>query len=471
MQQHPKALKVFFLTEMWERYGFYVIQTLLAIYLAAHFSWSDKKIYTLVGSFTALNYLTPFLGGVIADKWLGQNSCIILGGFILLLSYVLLGLSPNMKINIYALASIAIGTGLLKPNIASLLGKQYEKNIEERENGFTLFYMGITTGIILGTLLPSYIKDIFGWRLAFLSAAFGLIFALFAFITGIRKYHISTKTKHHNLPAAITLSTLLILGLFSLNVVLLNHENFADFCFPITGLIAIMFLIQCIFRESSLQRKKTFLILILCAISTFFWAFYFQMFSALTLFIIRIVNHNLFGYVFPAPYYVAVESIGMIVIGLFITRFKNITTALGILKKFIFALIMMLISYLIIDGLCLMSSLDSKISPLLLFPAYLCISLAELLISPVGTSAMTFLASKENVSTMTGIFFVSLGIGGYLSGKLAKLTAIPEALHNLAQIKNLYAYSFGTQIQILLIGIIITFIIFGFVQFYFKKND
>ncbi|MDP2363360.1 MAG: MFS transporter, partial [Ignavibacteria bacterium] len=113
----PPVLKTFFATEMWERYGFYVVQSLLALYLALHFNWSDESVYTLVSAFTALTYLSPVMGGWVADHWLGQKKSIIVATFFLVIGYVALACMQSDAYLKLALAAVAVGTGLLKPNI------------------------------------------------------------------------------------------------------------------------------------------------------------------------------------------------------------------------------------------------------------------------------------------------------------------------------------------------------------------
>src|SRR5687767_16041863 len=114
-EKHPKSLRIFFATEMWERYGFYVVQSLLALYLALHFKWPDKQVYALVGSFTALTYLSPVVGGWIADKLIGQKRAVLLGAIVLFVSYCILSLIDNAIVLTASLSGIAVGTGLLKP--------------------------------------------------------------------------------------------------------------------------------------------------------------------------------------------------------------------------------------------------------------------------------------------------------------------------------------------------------------------
>ena len=185
MKYNPlKMLAVFVSTEMWERYGFYVVQSLLALFLALHFHFDEDKIYVLVGSFTALTYVSPILGGWLADNYLGQKRSIYMGIIFLCISYCLLAQATDLNSLLASLASISVGTGLLKPNISALLGKQYKEGSEHRDRGFIIFYLGINAGIILGTTLPSKIQANFGWKICFISASFGLILAFFKFYIG-----------------------------------------------------------------------------------------------------------------------------------------------------------------------------------------------------------------------------------------------------------------------------------------------
>ena len=193
---HPPSLRVFFATEMWERYGFYVVQTLLALYLVLHFKWPDKQVYALVGSFTALTYMSPLVGGWIADHLLGQKRTILTGAVVLLLSYLGLSLITSDHLLNLSLAGIAVGTGLLKPNISSLLGNEYPPGAPNRENGFMIFYMGLTLGIILGTTLPSYLNEHFGWPISFMSAAMGILIGMLTFVFGIYWHRIADYNQH-----------------------------------------------------------------------------------------------------------------------------------------------------------------------------------------------------------------------------------------------------------------------------------
>lgn len=466
MEKHPKSLRVFFATEMWERYGFYVVQSLLALYLAQHFQWSDKDIYALVGSFTALTYLSPVVGGWIADKLIGQKRAILLGAIVLCLSYCLL--ASNLGLTA-ALAGVAVGTGLLKPNISSLLGNEYLENSPRRESGFTIFYMGITTGIILGTTVPSHLSKIFGWPTAFASAAIGMVIAFMVFRLGITIYKIKDYNAYSFQYKQAIIALFLMALLWSLCFYILNSPQLANLIFGGVVLFSATYILYSVSKEDADQARQTLVIGLLCVISVMFWSFYFEMFMSLTLFISRLVEPTLWGIEFPPPYYITIQSIGMLLIGYFLSKKHPQQTLMerGVStgKKFILAMFFMTIAYAIIAFVSTYSSLSGLLSPLLIIPAFLMISLAELLLSPVGLAAITFLADKNKVSTMMGIFFVSLGIGGFLSGKLATLTAIPHGESNLEVLHSLYATAFRQQLGILFTATIACLVIYAVIKF------
>lgn len=471
--KHPKSLKVFFGTEMWERYGFYVVQTLLALYLSLHFKWDDDRTYALVGSFTALTYLSPVIGGWIADNLLGQKAAVISGIIFLLLSYTLLSLLDNNLALTASLAGIAVGTGLLKPNISSLLGNEYPPGSSRRESGFTIFYMGITTGIILGTTLPSQLNFYFGWSASFTSAIIGMLFALMVFVYGVIVYKMedynTINYKWSTLPAAF----LLVLLLWLVSFYVMYYPKLANILFVTVVILSAGYLFHAIKKEEYKQARLNIIIALLCIISVIFWTFYFQMFLSLTLFIERVVQPEVYGLKFPPPYYVTVQSLGMLFFGYFLSKNRAklnlIERGKSTARKFLLAILLMVLAYGVINAVCYMAAPEQLISAFYIIPAYLLISLAELLLSPVGLSAITVLSSRDKVSTMMGIFFVSLGLGGFLSGKLATITAISPQEKDLPLLRSHYATAFSEILIILIIASMVCLILYGIIQYLLKE--
>jgi len=452
---HPKSLRVFFATEMWERYGFYVVQTLLALYLTRHFNWNDKDIYALVGSFTALTYVSPVVGGWMADRVLGQKRTIVTGGIILLMCYFILGIVTTDHSFIMSLAGIAVGTGLFKPNISSLLGNEYPVNSPQREKGFTIFYMGITSGIILGCTIPSYLTNYFNWSGAFISATIGMFFGLVVFIWGIHHYQIQDYGTHKYQFKKVMQATLIVFLLWLVSFCILNYTILANFAFIAIVIVSIGYFLHSIKYGASTEVKQTKVVGLLCIISVIFWAFYFQMFLSFTLFLSRVVEPTLFGIQFPPPYYVSIQSFGAIIFGWCLSRRKLVTNkeqpGIQSANKFLFAIFFMTGAFALFTLVCHFSTTPALLSPLFFLPAYLLISLAELFLYPVGLSAVTVLSSRKKVSTVMGVFFVSLGVGGFLAGKLADIAAIPPGKISILALKYHYTSALS-QISFLLVA-------------------
>lgn len=473
--KHPDSLRTFFLTEMWERYGFYVVQTLLVLYLTFHFQWEDIRAFELVGAFTALTYISSLMGGWIADHLLGQKASIILATLILILSYSVLALLQSEAGLLIALAGVCVGTGLLKPNISSLLGNEYPLNSPRREVGFTIFYIGITSGIILGSTLPNLFQQRFGWPIAFFSAAMGMVFAFVIFCYGIYRYKIADYYTHAREPQKIAYTVLLISGLYVIALEIFNHPNFGNIAFSAIVLFCVSYLIYAAKTAKGVQASQNIIIALLCIISTLFWAFYFQMFSSFSLLITRIVAPTLLGIPFPAPYYVAVQSFGLIILGILFSRPKHHASiaiqAKHIGNKFLMAMVIMTLAYAFTSIILHFHMGQMLLSPLLILPLYLMISAAELLLSPVGLAAITLLSSPNKVSTMMGIFFVTLGTGGFLSGKLASLAAVPSGMTPIETLKQIYAVAFGKMLGILIIATVFCFFVTLLIQYLLRDNS
>lgn len=474
ISRFPKVLPIFFCTELWERYGFYVVQSLLALYLTSHYHLTDTETYSLVGSLTALTYVSPIFGGYIADNWLGQKTSVLYGAVILSLNYFFLAMNVSFFFMTFALAGVAVGTGLLKPNISSLLGRQFKKNCPRREHGFIIFYMGITSGIILGTTVPSILQKSFGWNASFISAGFGLVIAFITFLYGLKHYNIIDYAKlgEERLYARFKAVMLLIL-LWNLSFIVLSRPTVASVFFIFVIAFTSIYLFYQIKAEKGEQRKRVIVMLLLCIMSVFFWTFYFQMFLSLTLFITRAVELHLFGLYFPAPYYIAVQSASMIVIGFMLTYFNMTKSkqhiAISTAMKFTLSILLMFIAYLLIVYSMHGVKGEVRITPTFILLGYVVIAGAELLLSPVGIAAFTVLARPKQVSTMMGIFFISLGVGGYCSGYLAKVASINHQETSLILLRHSYEHAFTILASLLFGALLISLIFTMMIKWFFKQ--
>ncbi|MBY6016017.1 peptide MFS transporter [Qipengyuania gaetbuli] len=186
---HPKGLFVLFFAEMWERFSYYGMRALLIFYLTKHWLFSDSDAGVIYGAYTALVYITPVLGGYLADKWLGQRKAVLYGAILLTFGHFLMGFEGTggqdpASLNIFwlALAFIIVGSGFLKANISVIVGQLYARTDVRRDGAYTIFYMGINLGAALGSLLCGYLGETYGWAYGFGAAGIGMLLGLIVFV-------------------------------------------------------------------------------------------------------------------------------------------------------------------------------------------------------------------------------------------------------------------------------------------------
>lgn len=441
-QKQPKGFAIFFLTEMWERYGFYILQSLLVFYALEKIHLSDSATYTMVGSFTALAYVNSIFGGIIADRYLGYEKAIMFGAALLCGGYLLLTLSTDHNLFICGLAIVTVGTGMLKPNISSMLSTLYEKHPEKKEIGYTLFYVGIYFGAIGGSFLGGFLKTYLGWFAVFGSAAVGLAIALATFFIGKIKYNLhDTRNITHSISNFIK-SIIAVVALITIAFFGIQNEFISELLFGIIGIASIIFLIYTINIHHGSERRKLIAFGLLTIFSVLYWAVYFQQFFSVTLATARITQLSL-----PASSLTAFESLGVIIFGPLVNglwiwlqrRNKN----LSIPAKFSLSFLCNSISFFVLI-LCLKIAIshNALLPQLAIIASYLIIALGELFLAPVGLAMVSTLVPHQLHGAMMGIFLMSIGLGGKLAGLLAQ-SSVTAADANLHALEQTYLHSFN----------------------------
>jgi len=316
-QHQPKILSFLFIAELWERFAFYVVQGLLVLYMTQFYGFSDPVSYTISGLFTGLVYTSPFIGGFLADKLLGFKTAILWGGFFLVAGYTLLALFSTSFFFYLALATIIIGSGLLKPNIASLLGTQYVSNDVRRDSGFTLFYIGINAGAALSGL-SGYVRNAYGFQLTFALASIGMLIGILTFLYGIK--HLKNTQKIQT-PSTKLKSQLFIYCLLAVIGVclLLRMTALVYWLFPCAGIILLIFLVVLSMQQAPEYRSRLIALNILILSSIVFWMLFLQIFNSANLFVDRLVNKHLFGIPLSTTIFYALESVYVILLGPLLT--------------------------------------------------------------------------------------------------------------------------------------------------------
>lgn len=444
---HPRGLYLLFFAELWERFGFYSVQALLVLFLVKHYGYHDDEAYAFFGAYSALIYTSPVIGGYLADRILGFRKAIILGAILYIFGY--LGLS-SLRENLFywSLGLLIGGNGFFKSSVSTLLGQLYEADDVRRDSGFTIFYMGINTGIFLSPILCTYAAERFGWGYGFGLAAAGMIIGL---LTCIAKFNILGK---HGLPPrpASDFSFLSKSGFYVALLIsiwgcgqLLEYHQIVNLGMILSGLAVTIGLLIIAFREPADKRNKLLALIVLMVVSILFWTLYFQAYLSVTLFIERCVNRQFFGW--EAPTGMLSSAIGLFNIALaplfaiIWLRYARSRWTPSNPMKFALAMIFVSLTFLVIAfGSYIAGANKVNVSWILL--GYLLTSCGELCLSPIGLSLVTALAPANLVGMVMGIWFMTLAAGYAIAGHIAQFTSIPESITHLYTVKQLYASVF-----------------------------
>lgn len=440
--RHPKMMPFLFLTEMWERFGFYLVQGLLVLYMTQFYGFSDSLSYTISGIFTGLVYISPFIGGFLADKLLGFKTAVIWGGFFLLGGYTLLSLSSSTFLFYPALATIIVGSGLLKPNISSLLGSQYEYHDPARDSGFTLFYIGINAGAALSGL-SGYMRNAFGYSVTFAMASVGMLIGIMTFIYGLKHIKHSQNIKAPTQRLKLQLISYCMLAILGLSF-LLEMQVLAYWLLPCAGIILLVFLVVLTLQQSPEYRNRMIALNILILSSIVFWMLFLQIFNSANLYVDRLVNKNIFGMNLSTTVFYASESIFIILLGPLFARGYSLSDNgknPSPIFKFVLGIFFAGCGFLILSLSTYFPGAQG-IHPLWIFAAYFVITIGELFLSPIGLSAVTRLAPPKLIGMMMGIWFVAMGFGGLLAGMIANFASIPETAKSMTQKLAIYQHAF-----------------------------
>ncbi|MGN6496320.1 MAG: peptide MFS transporter, partial [Tsuneonella sp.] len=296
---HPRGLFVLFYAEMWERFSYYGMRALLVLYLTKHWLFDDSKATLIYGAYGALVYITPVLGGVLADRWLGQRKAVLFGGILLALGHGLMavegsGGQADPVINVFwaALAFIIVGSGFLKANISVIVGQLYNLKDTRRDAAYTIFYMGVNVGAALGTLLVGYLGETIGWAYGFGLAGIGMIIGLIIFVLGKPALR-----GRGEAPAPLASSREMLLygvGLVGVVVIwgLIQYQDVIQTLLIISGLAMLGYVLFEAFKMPKEPRARMFAMLFLIALNPLFWGRFEQAGGSLNLYTDRFVDRG-----------------------------------------------------------------------------------------------------------------------------------------------------------------------------------
>jgi POT family proton-dependent oligopeptide transporter len=456
---HPRGLATLFFTEFWERFSYYGMRAILILFMTAPLAvgglgFDAAQAGVIYGTYTALVYLAALPGGWLADRFLGQRRAVLYGGTVIMLGHVCLAV-PSLASFYLGLGCIVLGTGLLKPNVSTMVGQLYGAEDARRDAGFSLFYMGINLGAFLspfvcgslaqserfrGTLQSLGLRAESAWHWGFAAAAVGMFFGIVQYVAGWK--HLGDAGMKPVVPADPAERARIHLRLWkgagglvvlaggvaaagSLGVIRVTPQGLGNaFGILLVGVTVLLFGGLLGSRGwSSAERKRLLTILVLFVAAAIFWSVFEQAGSTLNLFAERSTDNRLFGVGFPASWY---QSANPIFIVLLAPLFAWLWVRLGKRDpsspvKFVVGLAFVAAGFAILVVAARLAATGVRVSPLWLVATYLLHTIGELCLSPVGLSAMTRLAPPRVAGLMMGVWFLAAAVGNYLGGRIAGL--------------------------------------------------
>lgn len=473
--RQPKALVVLFFTEMWERFSFYGMRALLVLYLIqelfADLSEPNAKAIA-IGIFAAygsLVYASPFIGGLIADKFLGHRKAIIWGAILMAIGHFTMIIENEFSLYV-SLSFIIIGSGFFKPNMPTILGGLYKEKDPRRDGGFTIYYMSVNLGAFFSPLICGIVGETYGWHYGFAIAGIGMLAGLFVFLKFgyMLDYHEETDPitketimvhtplgevpdkeklakKWMGLSCEMWIYILCIIAVLGASLLVKHYELMTYILFPFTAaILGIIFVIA--LRSEKVERDRLFVILILLMFTTLFWSFFEQAGSSLTLYAKENVNRNLMGNVVPASLF---QSINPMFILILASPFSVLWMQLAQRKKepstpikFSIGILLLSIGFLVLGLAPSFTSFETiteentvlkiaAVPALFLIVSYLFQTMGELCLSPIGLSMVSRLAPAKIAGMVIGAWHLSSSLAFQIGGWIATISTTTEPVQEI----------------------------------------
>lgn len=435
---HPRGLATLFLTELWERFSYYGMRALLVLFMTdavinGGMAMTDAKATAIYGLYTASVYLLALPGGWIADRLVGQRKAVLVGGTVIAIGHFTLAI-PTEAAFYGGLALVALGTGLLKPNVSTMVGDLYPEGGARRDAGFSIFYMGINLGAILGQTICPLLGEKVDWHLGFSAAGVGMVLGLVQYVYGSRDLGKAGLLEpgedrsrawrgfYMGMGVALAVTALLVV-LTQMDIVAITLVGFAQATgVVIVGLAVLYFSSVLLFGGlDTTEKKRVGVIAVFFLSAAVFWSGFEQAGSSMNLFAVRLTDRTFFGWEAPAGWLQSINPIFIIVLapvmGSFWIWLGSRNPSLG--AKFGFGLVFLAMGFLVLAWGATFTTGENKVSPMWLIVTYFFHTVGELCVSPVGLSSITKLAPKRLVGQMMGTWFMGAALGNLIAGLLA----------------------------------------------------
>jgi POT family proton-dependent oligopeptide transporter len=456
---HPRGLATLFFTEVWERFSYYGMRAILILFMnetiaKGGLGYNASQSGAIYGIYASLVYFLSLPGGWVADRILGARKSVLVGGIVIMFGHVCLAI-PNVVSFFSGLGLIVLGTGLLKPNISTMVGQLYAPSDERRDAGFSIFYMGINIGafvspLVVGALAQGAafrgflsrmgVAPTDAWHFGFAAAAVGMFIGVVQYWLGTRhlasvgtlredpetlRQRASDRNKLFVGLGVVAAAILAFAWLVRSGTVQTTPEAISDgfglfLSVVVVGFFGWGFLIA---KWTPDERRRFIVIFVLFIASTIFWAGFEQAGSTLNLFAQKDTDNHFLGIEYPASWLQSPQAAFIVILApvfawLWMKCGKRNPSSP---TKFALGLFFMGLGFLILVPAAKMSASGHLVSPMWLVATYLLHTFGELCLSPVGLSAYTRLAPTRVASLMMGVWFLTISVGSYIGGRVAGL--------------------------------------------------
>ena len=458
---HPIGLSTLFASEMWERFSYYGMRALLVLYLTATladggFGMEELQAFTIYGIFTALVYVTPMIGGMLADKLFGQRKCIYTGGITMAIGQFLLMTSAiindNMELRqtiFYAgLGILIIGNGFFKPNISTMVGELYDNNDPRKDAAFTIFYMGINLGAFISPLIAGKLGEQVAWEYGFMTAGIGMIIGTIWFfvrhstldnigmppdVKAVRNSFVLSDWLHVAITVLVVVAFvfLIIIGWGQIN------PTASTWLIYILAIAGGLYLIFNIIKGTNGQTEwsRVGVIVVLAAFNIFFWAGFEQAGTTFNVFARDNTQRMIGSSEVPASWFQSVNALFIITIAPLFSilwlKLDKIRLNPNTPMKFALGMFMLCLGFIIM-AIAYDRSVGSGeiilVSPMWLVFVFLLHTFGELCLSPIGLSMVTKLSPPKIVSTMMGLWMFSYAAGNIVASQMKAISIKLETI-------------------------------------------
>lgn len=428
--RQPKAFWLIFSVELWERFGYYGLQGIMAVYLVKQLGMSEADSVTLFSSFSALVYGLIAIGGWLGDKVLGTRRVIMLGAIVLAAGYALIAWSDHDATLVYiGMATVGVGNGLFKANPSSLLSTCYEKDDPRLDGAFTMYYMSINVGSFLSMLATPWLAVRFGWSVAFALSVAGMLITIVNFLfcrNWVKQYgsvpDFAPVHKGKLLATVVGIVVLVVIATW-----LLHNQDVARMALGVVALGIVCLFVKEGISMQGVARRKMIVAFILMLEATIFFVQYSQMPTSLNFFAIRNVEHSILGITFEPEQYQALNPFWIIIFSpILAVIYNRMGERLLMPHKFAIGMVLCSCSFLVLPLGARFATEAGIVSINWLILSYALQSAGELMISGLGLAMVAQLVPQRLMGFIMGSWFLTTAGAAIIGGKIASLMAVPK---------------------------------------------